>query len=153
MNHAHPNNQSGAALIVAMIILFMITILGVSSMQSANVETQLASNTIVKETTFQSAESATDAILTVPNVLADVVCQSTANDTVMTNLNRTTNQTTVASVEYGGQAIAPGYGINDKFSMRRFYITGISDVQDMNTSTTIVKGHIVMGAAAKGSGC
>jgi len=147
----HNRRQSGAALLVAMVVLFMMSIIGISAMQSANVETQLATNAIVKETTFQSAESATDAILTVPNVLADVVCQSDSNDTMMTNLDRTTNQVTQASVSYGGQAIAEGYGLNDpRFALHRFYVTGTSEVADMNTSTTINTGHIVMGAAANG---
>ncbi len=145
--------ETGAALIVAMVILFMISILGISAMQSSNVETQLASNALVKETTFQSAESATDAILTVPNVLADVVCQEEANDTIMSNLNRTDNQETNVSVQYGGLAITPGYAITDKFATHRFYITGESTIDDMNTSTKIVKGQTAVGPASNGAGC
>lgn len=145
--------QRGAALIVAMVILFMVSILGISAMQSANVETQLAGNALVKETTFQSAESAADAILTFPNILADVVCTDTPYASDMPRLDRTGNQVTAASVQYGGKAIANGYSINDKFSTQRFYIKGTSTVDDMNTSTTIVTGHIAFGAASGDSSC
>ena len=147
------NKEHGAALIVAMVILFMISILGISAMQSANVETQLASNALVKETTFQSAESAADAILSAENVLADVVCETAPNVTVLPDLNRTDNQTTTAIVQYGGKAIANGYSINEKFSTQRFYVTGVSTVNDMNTSTTIVTGLIGFGAGAGDSSC
>lgn len=150
----YPNqSERGAALLVAMVMLFMLTILGVSAMQSANVEAQLAGNTLVKETTFQSAESATDAVLDVPNVLADVVCRSNPNTTDMTNLNRTNNQKTEVSVLYGGPALAPGFSISDQFALHRFYVTGKSTVEDMNTSTTIATGHLVLGAASNGTEC
>jgi len=149
-----PNqSEQGAALLVAMVMLFMLSILGVSAMQSANVETQLAGNTLVKETTFQSAESATDAVLDVSNVLADVVCRTESNVTDMTNLNRTNNQETEASVSYGGPALASGFSISDNFAMHQFYVTGTSTVADMNTSTTIETGHIILGAASNGTEC
>lgn len=147
------NDESGAALLVAMVILFMISILGISAMQSSNVETQLASNALVKETTFQSAESATDAILSLPNILADVVCQEEPNDTVMSNLNRSANQETTSRVQYGGLALTLGYDISDKFATHRFYISGESSIEDMNTSTRIVKGHTEVGPASNGGGC
>ena len=145
--------ERGAALIVAMVILFMITILGISSMQSAHVETQLSSNALVKETTFQSAESATDAIVTTANVFADVVCTDTPNETLLPELNRSDNQETLASVQYGGKAIASGYSISDKFATQRFFVRGNSTVEDMSTRTTILSGHIVFGAAAGDSSC
>lgn len=146
-------HEDGAALLVAMVILFMITVLGISSMQSSSVETQLATNTLVKETTFQSAESATDAILAVPDVLSDVLCQSAPNLTNMSNLDRTDNQDTNVSVAYGGQALSPGYEISDRFSAHRFYITGESTVDDMNTTTKIVKGRSVVGPSVNSTGC
>jgi len=124
-----PNqSEQGAALLVAMVMLFMLSILGISAMQSANVEAQLAGNTLVKETTFQSAESATDAVLDVSNVLAD-------------------------GVSYGGPALASGFSISDNFAMHQFYVTGTSTVADMNTSTTIETGHIILGAASNGTEC
>jgi len=150
----YPNHsERGAALLVAMVMLFMMTILGISAMQSANVETQLAGNALVKETTFQSAESATQAVLDVPNILADVVCQSDPNITSMTNLNRTDNQNTEASVQYGGLGLAVGFTISDKFAMHRFFVTGRSAVEDMRTSTTVATGHLILGAASNGTEC
>jgi len=145
--------ERGAALLVAMVILFMTSILGISSMQSAHVETQLAGNTLVKETTFQSAESAADAILTIPTMFADVVCKDEPLGTFIPTLNRSENQETSAWVNYGGKAIVNGYSINDKFSTQRFYVRGQSKVNDMSTSTTIISGHIVFGAAAGDSSC
>lgn len=147
------DGQQGAALLIAMVILFMITMLGISVMQSSSVETQLATNTLAKETTFQSAESSTDAILSVPNVLADVVCRSIPNVTGMSTLDVTDNQATQVSVAYGGLAITPGFEISDKFSTYRFFITGESSIDDMSTQTKIVKGHSTVGPSVSGSGC
>ncbi len=148
-----PTNERGAALLVAMVILFMITVLGISAMQSSSVETQLSTNTLAKETTFQSAESSTDAILSVANVLSDVVCQSAPNITGMSTLDRTDNQSTQVSVAYGGRAITPGFEISDKFATHRFYITGESAIDDMNTDTRIVKGRSTVGPSTGSNGC
>jgi len=153
MTYYANKKERGTALIVAMVILFMISILGISAMQSASVETQLASNALFKETTFQSAESAADRILTVPNVLADVICSDTPNETELPELNRSENQVTRAIVQYGGKAIANGYSINEKFSTQRFYVTGTSNIDDLSTSTTIVTGHIAFGASSGDSSC
>lgn len=150
----YPNqSERGAALLVAMVMLFMMTILGISAMQSANVETQLAGNAIVKETTFQSAESATQAVLDSPNVLSDLICQPDPVTISMTNLNRAANQTTEVSVQYGGLGLAAGFSIDSQMAQHRFYITGRSSVEDMGTSTTIAIGHIHRATQLNGTGC
>ena len=51
-------NQRGAALIVSLIILLVLTLLGVASMQSTGMESIMARNHRDQNTTFQSAESA-----------------------------------------------------------------------------------------------
>ena len=50
--------QRGAVLIISMIILLLLTILGVTSMQSTNLEERMAGNTRDRHLAFEAAEAA-----------------------------------------------------------------------------------------------
>jgi type IV pilus assembly protein PilX len=70
MKHAHLSHthlsigtpasgrQRGAALIISLLILILLTILGLSSMQTTNMEERMASNARDREIAFQAAEAA-----------------------------------------------------------------------------------------------
>ncbi|MGF1643167.1 MAG: PilX N-terminal domain-containing pilus assembly protein [Thiotrichales bacterium] len=53
-----PGQQSGAVLIVALLILLVMTIIGVSAMKSTTLDERIAANSQFKTTTFQTSESA-----------------------------------------------------------------------------------------------
>ena len=50
--------QAGSALIICMIFLLLLTILGVSSMQSATMQEKMVGNAVEENRAFQSAEGA-----------------------------------------------------------------------------------------------
>ncbi len=52
------SRQSGMALIVSLVFLLLLTILGISSMQNANLQEKMAGTVMLRNTTFQSAEAA-----------------------------------------------------------------------------------------------
>ncbi|MCP4992485.1 MAG: hypothetical protein GY934_01670 [Gammaproteobacteria bacterium] len=53
-----PGKQRGAALVISLIILTVITVLSVSAMRSTTLETKIAVNQQFKQLSFQAAESA-----------------------------------------------------------------------------------------------
>ncbi len=57
MNCLNRTRQSGAVLIVAMIILVILTLLGVSTMTSTSLQERIAANTQEKVHAFQAAET------------------------------------------------------------------------------------------------
>ena len=57
-NSNHPSRQSGAVLIVAMILLVVLTLLGVTAMNTTSLEERMASNTQEQVRAFQAAETA-----------------------------------------------------------------------------------------------
>jgi type IV pilus assembly protein PilX len=66
MNHTNPcrgaamprrNRQSGAALVVGLLLLLVLTILAISGMTTASLELQMAGNEQYQERAFQSAEA------------------------------------------------------------------------------------------------
>ncbi|MBT3026628.1 MAG: hypothetical protein B6D72_19110 [gamma proteobacterium symbiont of Ctena orbiculata] len=87
------SNQSGAALVVSLILLTIITLLSVSAMQNANLDTKIAVNHQFKEMSFRAAENAL-AIVTGPELsvldnldIPNVVGEITSNDPFFTTHN------------------------------------------------------------------
>jgi len=68
MNSAQ-RSQKGAALLVAMVLIFMISIMGVSVMRNSSLEHRMASNSIQSATVFQAAESVVEMTLNDTNSL------------------------------------------------------------------------------------
>lgn len=54
---AHPSRQAGTVLIVAMILLVMLTLLGVTAMNTTSLEEKMASNNQEQVRAFQAAET------------------------------------------------------------------------------------------------
>ncbi|MET0028555.1 MAG: PilX N-terminal domain-containing pilus assembly protein [Candidatus Thiodiazotropha sp.] len=71
MNRSHPSKQQGAALIISLIMLLIITLLSVSAMHNMNLDTRITVNHQFKELSFQAAESAL-ATVTAPNPVVQV---------------------------------------------------------------------------------
>ena len=60
---APPKRQRGAALIVGLVLLMVLTVLGVSGMSTATLELTMASNAQFNQDAFQSAETGIDLVL------------------------------------------------------------------------------------------
>ncbi len=63
-----PRRERGAALVVGMILLLVLTVLGISGMITAALELQMAGNTQFQERAFQAAEQGIEAVVTDPNL-------------------------------------------------------------------------------------
>lgn len=156
-NNSAPKSQQGAALMVSMVLIFMLTILGISAMREATLEGQLATNSAQKEITFQSAESATDIILDIEDAenemsTVSVICKP-ANEFDMNDLSVPDAQATKVTVAYGGQSLPVGWQLGGAISGRRFVVTGESTLEGASTSTTISQGVVALGAAQQGADC
>jgi len=150
-------NQQGAALMVSMVLIFMLTILGISAMREATLEGQLAANAIQKEITFQSAESAADIVMAIEDAAnamspVAVICKP-KNEFDMNDLSVPDVQETKVSVEYGGQSLPIGYSLGGQVGGRRFVVTGESNLPGASTGTRIAQGIIEIGAAEQGVDC
>lgn len=144
--------QTGAVLMIALVMIFIMSILGISAMRGATLEGQLASNALEKEITFQAAETSTDMILAVEHVLRDMICQP-EKIFQTAEANQIDEQVTETTLEDGGQMHVVGFEIGGPISARRFVATGHSDLPGANTSTTIAQGVVLLGAADPTGGC
>ena len=60
-------SQTGATLVVGLVLLLVLTVLGVSGMNTATMEITMASNTQFQEDAFQMAEDGIDTVLATRN--------------------------------------------------------------------------------------
>ncbi len=63
------SKQSGMALVMALIMLLLVTILGVSAVKNSALDTQIAGNSIYTSLAFQAAESAIGRSIAQENIL------------------------------------------------------------------------------------
>ena len=81
-HHCHIKAQKGVVLIMSMVILFAMTLIGISSMNTTSLEERIASNNRDRQIAFQAAEAAlrqgerdtknpTDTAFTTANYLTD----------------------------------------------------------------------------------
>lgn len=155
---APPSCERGAVLMIAMVMIFVLSIIGISSMRGATLETQLANNAIQKEMTFQSAESATDIILTRENSLRDIMCKPAETEVhpsagTVESVDLVDSQETTTVLQDGGQTNPLWYELNGPVAARRFVVTGTSELPGANTSTTIVQGVMLLGAKDSTTSC
>ncbi len=131
--------QQGATLFVALIILVVVTLIGVTAMKNANVEEQMSSNLYQKNLTFQASESAVESTI---NNFALIQAAMTSNVPVVQNVDVPIPNTT-ATVTYAsaGSGMAVGSSAN-LFSGMRLMITATGQIPDLNARTVTVHGVV-----------
>lgn len=131
--------QQGATLFVALIILVVVTLIGVTAMKNANVEEQMSSNLYQKNLTFQASESAVESTI---NNFALIQAAMTSSAPVVQNVDVPIPNTT-ATVSYAsaGSGMAVGSSAN-LFSGMRLMITATGEIADLNAKTVTVHGVV-----------
>lgn len=115
------DTQSGGALLVALILIFMLSIMGVSSMRGSTLEKRMATNAIQSATTFQAAESMNEIAINNTNNLTaalnkanfervrDGILDDGRKVDVEYDLQQAIDVTNEATVQYVGTGQAFGF--------------------------------------------
>jgi Tfp pilus assembly protein PilX len=158
LNVMFRRRQSGAALLVSLVLIFMLTVLGISAMRGATLENQLASNASHKQLTFQAAESAADSVLAIDDItneqaLENIICVPDPVKFNLTKLSAENKVETSVELQYGGQSLPTGWTLGGPVGGRRFVVTGESTIPGASTSTRIAQGVVAVGAVQEGVDC
>ena len=122
-NYRMPNRQSGAALVVGLILLVVVTVLAVSGMNTATTELAMARNDQNYENAFQAAETGLEQALSQGsfNTLANVNLQS----------NPTANETVSSLIEFEDATLVPdrafSLGVGSGISAYHFQATATAE--------------------------
>lgn len=140
-SYTMPSQQRGAVLIMSMLMLLVMTLIGITTMNTATLEEKMSANSMNSNISLQASESAVDAALNdTANLVAALNSGSAVNVTV--NLG-TTGVTSVAAISYIGATIAPGFSFGNNqgtFSTYQFEATGTGTVTAANATTVTVQG-------------
>lgn len=118
----YKKKQEGAALVVGLVMLVVISVLAVSSINTATTELAMARNDMNYENAFQAAETGLE------NALAQGLFSTVADTTLTQNVSNNENVTSVISFE---QATIPpsdsAYSLNSGVSAYHFLATASAE--------------------------
>lgn len=144
--NAFKRSQQGAALLVAMVMIFMISIMGVSVMRNSSLEHRMASNSIQAATVFQAAESIVEKTLNDHNAFSAAFkassgnCDGTAVDwDVHLDGNDIDGLTTSSRIRFTRVGLAENYSSNLVVSLY-FETLGTSSIPAANAQGAVIRG-------------
>jgi len=150
-----PDKHRGGALLVALILIFMLSLMGIASMRGSTLERQMASNSIQTATTFQAAESASEMAINNEENLTDAINIADIeavnkgeiydSDTVEVSidLQQDIGMKSKVVLQYIGDGPAYGYsaGIGgSNFVAYRFDIEAESEVEAVRSRAFVTQG-------------
>ncbi|NND91533.1 MAG: hypothetical protein HKN42_11780 [Granulosicoccus sp.] len=140
-----PFCQRGGALLVAMVMIFMLSIMGVSVMRSSTLEKRMAINAIQTSTTFQAAESAANLALNRPANL-NVAHSAGSHKPVVLAIDEVHLDIGLESrstLEWVGSGVAPGFSLGEGtagFEGLYYVATGVSAIDAVRSQSTVEQG-------------
>ena len=140
------HSQRGGALLVAMIMIFMLSVMGVSVMRSSTLEKRMAINAIQSSTTFQAAESAADLALNDPGNLTFAHGLGTEDAPVVLPIPAVRTDIGLESsstLKYMGAGVAEGFSFGEgssNFVSLRFIARGVSAIESVRSQSSVEQG-------------
>lgn len=136
------NKQQGGALMISMVLIFMMSIMGVSSMRSATLEKRMAANSVHKSVVLQAAESATELAIGKRWNLEQALDKNGVEHQATVNLNDNTALSLGAVVEFKGKGppLGFGLGVGSGFVAYRYETTGGAQLSSIQAESVVVQG-------------
>jgi len=130
------NRESGAALVIALILVLVSTLLGISGMETSSIETRLANNEAFREATFRVAELQADQALESMDIAAKIDAGG-ATETMELRHNDNTN----VKIESRMDGFAPLVNASlTKFRTVKVSVMATAKIDSVNTSRTVAQG-------------
>jgi len=148
ITHTHPNKQQGAALVVGLMLLVVITVLAVSGMNTATTELALARNDQAYENAFQAAETGLET------ALAQGQFATTGNTALAQTINL--NQNISTTIQFEDSTMVPdkafSLGVGSGIAAYHFLATSQAEfrrdpgnVTDRDSTATHTQAFYVVG--------
>jgi Tfp pilus assembly protein PilX len=142
MKYIH--SQRGGALLVAMVMIFMLSIMGVSVMRGSTLEHRMAVNAIRTAATFQAAESASNFAINSHVHMAEAHKKGLNGRYIVSTESVNPDVASLASnssLSYTGTTLVEGFSAG-VFEGLVFVATGVSSMENSGTQSTIEQGAI-----------
>lgn len=135
----------GAALMVSLVMIFLLSVMGISSMRSASLEKQMVTNAMQSRDVFQAAESSNEIALNdFDNLMATFEAE---NQTLLvkTEVKQNIGLKSQSTLRYVGEGNATGASLNamqgaNSFDALYFIAQGVATVDSIRASRQIDQG-------------
>ena len=143
--HRQPSahHQNGAALIISLILLMVLTVLAVSTMRTASLELLMAGNAQYRENAFRIAQNGVDAVVRRAPGPVDVDCPAPTADPAV-NVPELGGRY-ITAVCYRGRSIAPGYSV--PIPIDNYEVTSTGTTNQRDAQARLVQGFAVLGVS------
>jgi len=136
------NKQHGGALMISMVLIFMMSVMGISSMRSATLEKRMAANSVHKSVVLQAAESATELAIGKRWNLEQALDRDGAEHEASVALNTDTALSLNAVVEFKGLGPPLGFGLGagSGFTAYRYETKGDASLAEIQAKSVVIQG-------------
>ncbi|MEO8223285.1 MAG: pilus assembly PilX N-terminal domain-containing protein [Gammaproteobacteria bacterium] len=142
----HGRRQSGAALIVSLILLMVLTVLAVSTMRTASLGLLMAGNTQYRENAFQLAQTGIDSAIRQPAPAPTGNCTAPVADPAVAVAEL--GGTYQTSVCFRGQSLTPGSSIG-RAPTYNYEVSSTGTTGQRDARARLVQGYAVTGATGR----
>jgi len=138
----YKHEQQGGALMISLVLIFMMTLMGISSMRSATLEKRMAANSVHKSIALQAAESATELALGRQSNLEGALVLDGYPYSATVDLDSEKNINIGADVAFKGIGAPLGFGLGagSGFTAYRYEATGTASIPVIEAQSQIVQG-------------
>lgn len=143
---ASHRRQTGAALIVSLILLMVLTVLAVSTMRTASLGLLMAGNAQYRENAFRLAQNGIDEVVRRPDPVGAGDCPAAAPDPAVDVPELGGRY--VTEICYRGESITPGNSF-PRIPTYNYEVTatGLTDARDAQAS--LVQGYALTGVSGR----
>jgi len=135
------SKQTGASLIVALVLISVSALVGISVMQNGGLAEQLVSNDQYRQVAFRAGESAAGVILNQDNIAT--LSQNNSNSCLNSTDSIETHIAVTTELCPSGFGLAEGFRIGEGipgFQMSHFYATSSASIDGVEARNTVVRG-------------
>lgn len=137
--------QQGAVLLVAMVMLFLLALMGGSALRTSTLERQLVSNAVQARDVFQAADSSNEEALNDSQNLIDAVNSADGSIVIDTDIRDDIGLRSQVTLRYINEGNASGASLNamqgaSSFDALQFVAEGVASVDSVNASRSVHQG-------------
>jgi len=144
--NAGRHQQSGAALIISLILLMVLTVLAISTMRTASLELLMAGNAQYRESAFRLAQSGIDAVIRRgdPGAIGDCTAPVADPAVEVAELGGRYATTTC----YRGESITPGNSF-PRIPTYNYEVASTGTTDQRDARARLVQGYAITGASGR----
>lgn len=138
--HLAAHRQDGAALMVSLVLIFIMTVMGMTSLRESSLQKRMTTNAVHKSIAFQLADTTTTTVMNDTDQL--MKAYDAGGENIEVYSQNTDGLQVVGKIRYQGMSNAFGYSLGNVggFQTLSFEIRGEAHINDGQISSSVLQG-------------